>query len=148
VFAARKRAKLEGVNGHVSPEELKRRARAAWAYSLKGQEELNVDQVPYNTLRGLLSPNGPNPSVEQAWAIADACGVPRDFMLTGHLRPPAPPLEEVVAQLLQAVTSLASGEAESALLEAAEAAEQLRGGTARGGDAPDRQLPSQEDGDQ
>lgn len=65
--------------------ELKRRARAAWGYSLLDQEKLaEATKIPHATLKGLLrAGGGPSPTVEQSWRIAKACCVPPDFMTHG-----------------------------------------------------------------
>lgn len=67
-----------------SPDDLKRRARAAWGYSLLGQKALADETgIEARTLDSLLAPKGRTPSVEQAWKIAAACEVPTDFVIDG-----------------------------------------------------------------
>lgn len=65
--------------------ERRLRARAAWAYSGLEQEALATKAgIEYATLRGYLGKKGSgNPSTDQLLALADAAGIPDDFMLYG-----------------------------------------------------------------
>lgn len=129
---------MRSVSGIPGPAERKRRARAAWGASLKDAKKLNVEGVPYGTLKDLLARTGPAPTLEQALAIADACGVPQKFILTGDLSPDEPSFREELEVLAGALISLAIGDAEQALSAAREVAEQLRDESARGEDEQDR----------
>jgi transcriptional regulator with XRE-family HTH domain len=84
--------------------ELTARVRAAWAFSGLSQADLAQRAgINSGTLRGYLRKANPNaPELEDAKAIADACGVPRSFMEEGFGEPPA----GLAAQLQEMQTRL------------------------------------------
>ncbi len=86
------------------PDESARRARAAIAFSgLDYREIEKATGFSDPTLRRITSRKSPRrTSLEELWAIADACGVPRSFMEEGFAEGgPAPEerLEAVEHQL-------------------------------------------------
>lgn len=80
-------------------EALRPRVRAAWAYSGLSQEEL-AERVGINvrTLEGYLRKSRANtPTLDDAFAIADACWVPRWFIEEGFGEEEADMRERLVA---------------------------------------------------
>lgn len=78
-----------------SPETVAARTRAALAYANikltdKG-EPVSVGAISQPTMARIISPTNPRgvKSLEELWAIADACGVPRAFMEEGFSEPAA-----------------------------------------------------------
>lgn len=72
-----------------SPEAVAARTRAALAYAniklTEKGEPVSVGAISQPTMARIISPTNPRGvrSVEELWAIADACGVPRSFMEEG-----------------------------------------------------------------
>lgn len=69
----------------VAPSESARRVRAAIAYSgLDHEEVAERTYIHAGTIRRIASRTKPRPAtIEELWAIADACNVPRAFMEHG-----------------------------------------------------------------
>jgi transcriptional regulator with XRE-family HTH domain len=72
----------------VDCEEAARRVRAAMAYAgLDQQQAVKASGIPISTLRRIVATKSPRgASMEELWAIADACRVPRWFMEEGFSR--------------------------------------------------------------
>jgi hypothetical protein len=85
-------------------ELLKARIRAAWGYSGKSQDDLvatMADTIKPGTLRNYLGrTRGQEPSIEDARAIAVACGVPAIFMDLGF-DPIERPISDVERRLYE-----------------------------------------------
>jgi hypothetical protein len=71
------------------PLETARRVRAALAYAdikVRGNSEERF-QIGEATMRRITSSTDPRgATIEELWRIADACGVPREFLLSGFGR--------------------------------------------------------------
>jgi transcriptional regulator with XRE-family HTH domain len=80
-------------------EDIKRRVRAAWAFSGLSYDELaERTGIKRRTIDGYLGRSKPSaPGYEDRQAIADACGVPRSFMEEGFSERAA--ADERVAEL-------------------------------------------------
>lgn len=90
------------------------RARAAWAYSGLGQEELAERAgLHYDRLRAILAKtNTRYVALDELHQIADATGVPRAFMQNGwedETERRLADLEDVVRQLQGGLVALAAG---------------------------------------
>jgi hypothetical protein len=83
----------------TSADTIAARVRAALAYANikltdKGSP-VKVGSISQATMARIISPTNPRgASVEELWAIADACGVPRSFMEEGFA-----PLERPVSDV-------------------------------------------------
>ncbi len=91
-----------------TPDDLTRRARAAWGYSLLTYEQLGAATgIKPGTLKGLLrGGGGPAPSIEQAALIAEACKVPPRFVTEGFASDEITDLRVVVLQVVADVVRL------------------------------------------
>lgn len=70
----------------IDPAHVAARARAALAYAnIEVKDSKDRIGIPYSTMTRIVSPKNPRGArtVEELWAIADACGVPRAFMERG-----------------------------------------------------------------
>lgn len=101
----------------IDPEEAARRVRAALAYAdIDVKASPAATGISYATMQRIVSPTSPRgATIEQLWAIADACDVPRRFMEHGFTSSDVP--EDIESQL---------SEIRDVLVAQAAADEQLR----------------------
>lgn len=69
----------------IDPSDVARRARAALAYAnIDVKSSPQHTGISYATMQRIVSPTAPRGAkLEELWAIADATGVPRNFMEHG-----------------------------------------------------------------
>lgn len=109
----------------IPAEETARRARAAIGYSGKEHEPIRAQTgISEATWKRLVAKTNPSAAtIEQLWAIADACGVPRRFMEEGF-RPLEADADERLAAIERRLDADAAASAEMrrqlAKLEAAQ----------------------------
>jgi hypothetical protein len=94
----------------IAASETARRARAAIAYSgLEQGEVIERTGIRLPTLRRIVARTDPRAaSLEELYAIADACGVPRLFMEEGFgpMATRSPSLEDRISELDRRLTAV------------------------------------------